>query len=311
MSILRQLLRTAPLVHPEPGLGAALARVKYCVRGLLSPATTRAWFDLLARPQLAALTRSHPHVFSKLQRPYLHRKLGMPARLAVLRQHYDYLERALPAAGWEAVFAGGGLPLAALDGPLGRLELRLRYADQFEKEGDLTISLLDFSTGAGLVNLTFSLAPSDANRLELFIGGLQGTRSATASRRVVAITRHLHGLRPKALLLFALRQVAIHWGVDGIRAVGNGMHIYRHWRKRKTVHADYDRFWLDCGGVQGRDGLFWLPKEVHPRSLPHLKANKRPVYRRRYALLDVLADQIRWNLGCASRMTLKPNFLAV
>ncbi len=297
-SLFSQLAGTARRVHPEAAFSATMARVAYCLRGLLQPQVTRAWFRLLAQPHLAVVSREHPHILSKLQRPYLYRTLPVSGRLKILQAHYGFLAREMTTARLAEIYAGGGYCLVALtlEG-VGNFELRLLYADGFSKEGDLTLGLVDCASETVLFSLTFAVSTDTADRRTIFVGGLQGNKRANERERVIAITRGLHGLRPKALLVFALRQVATQWRVNEILAVGNATHIYRHWsfgnrNKQKTVVADYDGFWGECGGMKDGHGLFSIPIHAEPRALSTLKANKRLMYRRRYEILSKFAQQI-------------------
>ena len=301
-----QLLRTARLVYPGVGLPVVKARIKYCLRGLLHLRATQAWCKLLEQPLIAVLPEAHPNIYSKLQRPYLHIGLSTNGKLAVLQQHFGFLTRKLSRSAIASTYADNGFTLAefALE-EVGCFELRLLYTDKFEKEGDLSIGLFDCSSGVVMFSLTFSITSDTAHSRELFIGGLQGNKLFGERERIIAITRSLHGLRPKALLVFALRQVALDWEVNRIRAVSNGMHIYRHWtyanrRKRKSVVADYDAFWGECDGVPDVDGMFSLPVVATRRALSTLKPNKRSQYRQRYEMLEELAKQIALNLAQCS-----------
>jgi hypothetical protein len=173
------------------------------------------------------------------------------------------------------------------------LELRLGYRDSLSKEGDLAISLHDGNTGDILAALSFCVWQYEANQRQAFVGGLQSFKVPNQKERIVGITRSMHGLRPKALLFFTLQQLAASWGLDSIKAVSDSRHVYRHYRKRKTVAMSYDEFWLECGGQRGEDGNFVLPTTAVPRDLKEMKASKRQMYRHRYLFLQELASQIR------------------
>ena len=129
----------------------------------------------------------------------------------------------------------------------------------------------------------------------MFIGGLQGSRD-TGEDSVVAITRGLYGLRPKALLIYGLQQLAACWGVAHLQAVSDGLHIYRHFQARRNLAASYDEFWAECGGAQGADGAFDLPVAFIPRDISTIRVNKRQMYRRRYAMMEGIAEQIQGNV---------------
>ncbi|MDB6017533.1 MAG: hypothetical protein JWR19_2022 [Pedosphaera sp.] len=290
-----QLYSTARSVHPEPTLGDVCARVKYCVRGLITPRLTSEWFALLNSPDLAPVVTQHPHILSKLQRPYLHRRLTPRGRLTVLKHHYDFVKKHLSENIRKAAFTKPGFLLANLPVPEPcRFSLRLAYNGDYEKEGDLSLCLTDETNGLPLFMLTFCASRFAAGEpRELFIGGLQGRRAPNQHELIITLTRSLHGLRPKALLIFALQRLAQLWGISSLRAVGGDEHIYRHIRKRKDFEANYDEFWRECHGEQLPDGNFQLPVVPLVRNLEELPGNKRGMYRKRYAMLGQLGEEIR------------------
>ncbi len=295
--LIRTLAETAPLIHRVPTPGGVLKRVKYCLRGLAYPYHTKEWFKFLQKPELDMVVKNHPYLFHKLQRPYLNRTLNTRQRLEMLKQHYGFVTTHFSASQMRAVYASPGLQLATI--PLeevGNFELRLGCSRK-EKEGDLSICLLDRESGVELFILSFSFSRNEANRKEIFIGGLQGHALAD-KELIVSITRHLYGLRPKAVLIFVLQQLAAEWGITHLRAVSDDQHIYRHFQKRMKFSVSYDEFWVQCGGQLAADGMFDLPVTFIPREMSTIKVNKRQMYRRRYAMLSDLAGQIRFQLLC-------------
>lgn len=296
MTLLATLSRTAGHVHPDPGWGDQLARMKYCARALLTPWRTAAWFKRLEAPELADLVRVHPRLYSKLQRPYLHRRVTVSQRLDLLQEHYGFVGDALDGTMRNAVSSAKGLHLADLPASdPARYSLRLRYDDQFEKEGELTLALYDAALEESIFTLSFTVTNwrGGAAGTSLFVGGLQGRRGANDRDEIVALTRSLHGLRPKALLIFAVQSLAAAWGISEIRAVGDSEHIYRHFRKRREIRASYDEFWTECQGARNDDGNYTLPSRPVVRPLETLPANKRSLYRKRYAMLETLGGWIR------------------
>jgi uncharacterized protein VirK/YbjX len=294
MSLLFQLMCTAGQVHPDPSFRDLLSRIKYVLRGLLTPRQTRKWFDILDQPKLAVVVRNHPHILSKLQRSYLDSTPGPWARLRALENHYRFVTSRLSAASVKQIYSSTGLLLVQI--PLfeaGNLELRLRYHDSLSKEGDISISVDDVDNGGRVAALSFCLWQYNCSRSQIYVGGLQSFKQPNQKERVINITRAMHGLRPKALLFFTLQQLAVTWNIDSIRAVSDARHVYRHYRKRKNLAMSYDKFWVECGGQLNEDRLFTLPRIWVPRDLSRMNPSKRHMYRRRYALLQELALQIR------------------
>ncbi|RFC43157.1 MAG: hypothetical protein DVB28_001632 [Verrucomicrobia bacterium] len=287
------LRRTAPEVYPGPRHREKINRLKYIIRGLWFFKDTTALMTMLSDPRLATLCKSFPRLVSKLQWPFITSRHSNPQKLAALRAHYTFFTEHLSPSIQEAISCGKNWPL--LDVPVDeneRIGIVLRQAN-YEKEGELAVSLLSLTTDEMMCTATFTLVQCTPTVREIVIGGLQGHDFKDDKARIVGITRGLKGLRPKALLLFALRQIAMAWNCTSLLAVGNTLHIYSSARKRKDLAADYDAFWMESGGTLNADGFFNLPIAPPVRDISELKANKRSTYRQRYTLLDTLAASIR------------------
>jgi uncharacterized protein VirK/YbjX len=293
----KALIATAPRLYPEPGTKRVKDKVKYVLRGLATPRLTREWFQLLHQPGLGALVQSNPRMLSKLQRPYLHRGLRPSQRLQVLKEHYAFVREKISADVLPKIYSLSGVPLARISlGEIGEFTLRLCYQDRFEKEGELTVALAGASTQEFIFAMSFTVWTFGQEPPEIFIGGLQGFKQSTKMDEVVAITRAMYGLRPKALLLFAVQQLATLWDIHRIRAVSNERSVFSDFRlKHKNVVSSYDEFWRDSQGELGADGLFTLPATFVPRDIAEIKPNKRTLYKRRYAMLEEIGGQIRQN----------------
>ena len=299
LGLARALFAGATQVYPQRGLQRAKDRAKFCLRGLAMPHLTRQWFQILAQPSLAAVVRNSPRVLSKLQRPYLHRKLKPQERLNVLREHYHFVQETFSPEAMEQIYSERGALLAKfpIEG-IGELSLRLGYWSPFEKEGELSLALVNETAGGLLFTLSFSATAFSPTGTDVFIGGLQTMRKTTNRELIVDITRGMAGLRPKALLLFALQQLAVAWHFKNIRAVSNDLLVFRDFRlKKKLVAADYDEFWLESDGRLEPDGFFTLPLVFVPRPIAEIKPNKRSLYKKRYLMLDELGTQIAAHAG--------------
>ena len=290
-----ELLANARKIHRASGMKGIKHKLKFIVRGLASPRLTRDWFDLWQAPELAPLAQSHPRVLLKLQRPYLRRGLDARASRQILQQHYCFIVKQLSAAALAEIFTAPGALLAGmtLDG-IGRFSVRLFYHDLYEKEGELSLIFYDEQKQARAFVLSFCVSACQPECREIFVGGLQGFKAANERESVVAVTRGLFGLRPKALLLFALQQLAVHWDVQSIRAVSNETRNLRH--RRRAISADYDQFWLESGSDLDANGDFILPLAFVPRKLETIRPNKRAMYRHRYETLANLSSVIQQNL---------------
>jgi uncharacterized protein VirK/YbjX len=292
VTLIKELARTAPLVCPGMGKAAWFGRFKYCARGLFMANCSREWFRELRRPELELLVTYHPYIYCKLQRPYLHRKLNPRQRLAILQHHYRFVANRFSQRALQGIYATAGFLMAIipLEG-VGNFGIRLCHS-RHTKEGDLLLHLTNLDSGQTLFEMSFCISRFARDGVQVFIGGLQGNKLANDRDTIVQLTRAMYGLRPKALLVFAIQQLAAGWNATKILAVSDANHIYRHHHKRKDLTASYDAFWIECGGSMNAEGMFELPVTFVPRETSAIKVNKRQLYGRRYALVTEIAQQI-------------------
>jgi len=280
----------------QRGLKNVKHKLKFIVRCLSSPRLTQAWFELWKAPALAPLLQSHPRVLLKLQRCYLRSGFATRARWQMLQQHYCFTSKHLSSAALREIFTPAGVLLAEIPAAgVNHYSVRLFYHDAYEKEGELSLIFYDEQIRERAFVLSFCVSSCCPGRREIFIGGLQGFKAANERESVVAITRGMFGLRPKALLLFALQQCALHWNVHAIYAVSNKTRI--HSPKHRAINADYGQFWIESSGQFDADGDFVLPAAFVPRNVETIRPNKRTLYRRRYEMLDTLGETIKKNLA--------------
>ena len=270
-------------------VGQVRQPLKFYLRAVRQPRLTHAWLARLVQPDIAPLWAAHPRLATKLQRPYLCCAWSPLERFGALMGHYQALTRCFAPAARVAIYQEG-LPLLRLIHPDSdrQLEVRLAYHDQFEKEGELTLVIQDVGTGLTLAGLTFSLV-SHAGQRVLIIGGLQASPDPRMRDIIHAVAKEHHGLRPKALALWCLQELASVWQISQIQAVGDGQHIYRHTHKRREFAARYDDFWAESDGTRLPGGGSWeLPLQLRTRPREELKPSRRKAHERRYAMLAAL-----------------------
>lgn len=282
---------SARIEHPDRGLSLR-TRAKFLFRAWARPGLTRIWLSRLVQPELAPLWALRPRLATKLQRPYVSAEWGAAERFAALLGHYELLPRLLAAEALQAAY-GQGLDLVRLQNTAtGRsLTLRLFYLDQFEKEGELSLAVVDDATDLSLAGLTFCLACNEGRSLAI-IGGLQANPDPRVRGLIHDVAKEMHGLRPKAFALWALQQLAVSWGLTQLQGVCDAQHIYQHRHKRRAIAASYDEFWRESDGRQLPGGGWELPLQSRTRSREELKASRRKQHERRYALLGSLQIEL-------------------
>lgn len=238
-------------------------------RACLEPGATAQWVRYL---EAAHADRGLPYpsraLLQKPLQPYIRHKLPARERVRLLIAHYEAIAD-LPADIAASLWALDGptclVMLSARDAAYG---LMLGRSNRTRQEGEACLWLEDFADGVVLARLTFSLVELDGARV-VVIGGLQGQQRGEDKARIVRATRRLSGLRPKAALLAAAQAVAVGVGAREVLAVSRATHVLSAKSRayQRHVHADYDGFWRERGGVPHAAFGFSLPLE-QPRSPP-------------------------------------------
>ena len=285
------------MLYPEPQ--QRRRRLRFHLRTLLSLRATAAWLDLLhSDASLRTCLEHEPEMAEKIHRPYRRAGLPLKTRLALVRDHVGIAE----TLGWTPLMArayGQTAPIASFVDRTGQtLQLVLTRPAQFGKEGELALHITD--ADSRLYSACFSFR-NTAGRRELDIGCIQGPAAEDGRQKIRDLTRNLHGLRPRSLMLDALRFIAAAAGCDRLRMVGNSNHIYRSLRKRRKIAFDYDAFCAEEEGAEA-DGADWLlPVSVEPRPLSEVPSKKRAETTRRRALLDDIRGQVLDHTSTAGR----------
>lgn len=253
---------------------------KYIVRALCMPRQHGRYLALMyGHPRLCAYQRRDPRVLERHFHRYIHLKWDRRSRLRSIRQHYQFALARLPGALLQKIYIDGNATLGRLtlkDGS--QLKLCLRPPIFMGCEGELCIQLSDLDDHP-VYRLILSVID---DRPTIAIGCIQGPDGPTSKDRVRDLTRNMHGMRPKQLMLSLAYAFARHLGVERILAVSNAAHPLR--RARDEFQADYDAFWLEQKGREEGDGWFLLPETLSRKSESEVSSHHRSAFRRREAL---------------------------
>ena len=183
---------------------------------------------------------------------------------------------------WQGSFAGGNLNFG----------LDFFYVDR--KEGLMTLDLM--LDGARVYHITFLLGITAGGQRCLRIGALQGSKNGEDT--IHLLTKEFFGCRTKNLMLYGIQLLAQELGLKHIYAVSNeGFFTNNHVRMDRKLKTSLDAFWLESGGHVLPDARFYeLPLTDCRKAIEDVKSKKRNLYRKRYALLDQLAQVFRENL---------------
>jgi uncharacterized protein len=284
--------------HASNETGLFRRRARFFLRALGQPWITRAWLARLVQPDIAPLWAARPRLAQKLQRPYVSCVWDSPMRLAALLKHYDILCQVFAPAVRTAIYGDGVDLVRVTHAETGnQWDLRLFYHDKFEREGEMTLAIRDVATNVTLAGLTFCLAQNSYDRIAI-IGGVQASSDPRTRSLIHDATKAFFGMRPKALLLWCVQQLAQQWSLTQIQAVGDAQHVWRHWMKRREIAASYDEFWRESDGRTLPGGGSWeLPLRYNSRTRGELKPSRRKTYECRYAMLGALGPKLQARLS--------------
>ncbi len=302
LRLLPRVLAQAARAYPRGDRERWPRQWRFVASALRHPEAHRAMLQFLDAPAWQPLARAHPKLAQKIHKPYPCRGPGVAQRVAIVRRHYALAGAAFGPALLAAVADRQDLAFCdvALPAGQGTLPVRLGKQTRFEREGELTLSLMD-PFGSLLYSACFTLvdeAPGDEDAPGqgpvLLVGSLNGTAPRDVLRH---ITKLSHGLRPASLMVFLLQQAAAVAGARALRAVGRETHAYWGHPRHQEIRFDYDAFWAEEGGAPRPDGLFDLPLAPRRRDAAELPSQKRAQYLRRYAWLDEVAADVarRWS----------------
>ena len=191
------------------------------------------------------------------------------------------------------------LELARLDEEYAGLRVVMDKTKWFLREGEIVLNL--FVNDQRFYSIAFTLGVEDGQPL-IYVGALQGSNVDTAQDIYRNITHALHGMRPRDLLMVALKLLCGELGVSRIWAISSDkrQHNSPYFGKshKDKVLVAYDEVWQEHGGIALDNGFFEIPVTVIQKDMSEIPTRKRATYRRRYLMLDKLALDIK---SCCAR----------
>jgi uncharacterized protein VirK/YbjX len=274
--------------------------LKLLLGAIVYPLQTRRWRDYIkSRPVLGKLARRYPKILHKIYRPYLDTRLSCRDRVDVLVAHYDRLFE-FGLADFLDRAAISPISVAEFAGKTGSLfQVQLSAIRNGHREGELTLKLLH--NGTCVYSASFLLGTSHGTP-SIAIGALQGLRSLDGGQVIKAVTRELHGCRPKKLLVDAVRAVGDYFGCTNMLLISNQNLVTINGRRASRISSNYDETWQEMGAFKGQDGNFHLPCKGAAPNLDMVASNKRAEARRRIDLLASMSASIRLGME-GQRMT--------
>lgn len=280
---------------PAPIWKKADYRLKFLLRTLIFYRATRMMLDSLGqRPDFMNLLNAQVTLPSKTHRQYLARGLSSMQRAEAIVGHYQFIDSLKSPALARALTATESTALLSFTGKDdAKFTLYASCASKAEREGESTLWFCS-EDDTVLASATFSVKRTSEG-WELIVGGLQGPRRTVSHDAIKTATRACYGLFPKRILVEFFGLMAAECGITTLSGVSDNGHVFRALRYRfskgRHFHASYDEFWASIDGVKTSEFRWQLPLQQERKSIEEIASKKRAEYRRRFALLDQMADQ--------------------
>jgi uncharacterized protein VirK/YbjX len=285
VDVLKRLVHAASFAHPGTKKQLRRRTATQFARCAFHLRAFRVWFGDPTNPALQETLAQRPSLIMCAIHPYLNADWRFEQKLEKISEHYRLLNgrlgilRFIPPA------------LIVLADVGGDIQIRLHKYAYTEHEGELTISL--YRGDQRLYSLTFTLGQIGA-QLVAYAGALQGLGSSEALEIYRSLTHRMHGLRPRDLLVTAFRLLCCSLGVARILAISDRKRICSnsYHNSGTQIFSSFDNAWIECGGVAADDAFFELSPRVVQRAVKDIPSRKRAQYRRRYAMIDAIAQHI-------------------
>lgn len=294
-NILMYLLRGAANAIPGYSPSAIWRRVKILAIWLSNFNILQTWHAIVTNKHLPPGAGQHPLAMGVALWPYIHAKWNFIRRAKVIENHYQQVAAIAPKL---AVPAYGNLLLAKLDSIRPGLNLMIDRAQWFLREGELVINI--FLENKRLFSIAFALGKDDSGDV-IIIGGIQGVHTDNISEIYRSLTKELHGIRPRDMIIISLKMLCNSIGIKRILAIADASRQHRNSyfeiTKTENLILNYDEVWSEHGGVLKESGFYEFSSKVERRAEASIPSRKRATYRRRYEFLKLLEIDIKRNLN--------------
>ncbi len=237
-----------------------------------------------------------PEMLGVIEWPYIHNQWDVKTKLDRIATHYEILSKSHPHL--MQISTVPCIKVCDFDSISKGVSIGIDYAKWFTREGELVINI--FRDDLRVASMAFTIG-LHLDKVVAYVGAVQGIHGGIPEEDSLAIfktlTKDFAGLRPRSLLLEALKVVVSQLGAIKILGVCEQNRHHRHvyfGNDQKTVFKnDYNLFWEEHGGKLIDDiGFYELELAPAIRDLAIIASKKRGQYRRRNELLTDLNNNI-------------------
>ena len=267
--------------------------VVFCVRAMANRSRMRQIDDFFHQDAvLQQVADVCPFVYEQPTRAFFYNKSTFEERAALVEAHIGFLCDVLDEHVLLALYRHEQMLLWRGESCMEKeFAAFLMFSPGQRKEGLLSV-MLRLGESA-LYQIIFWIEQRNGQPT-LVIGAMQGPNTENAQDFVREMTKCAHRFRTKNLILYMTQTVARALGIKRMLAVSNaGYYANNHVRLDRKLKTDFGAFWEEVGGWETDDPRFYELPLVYPRkTMVEVPTRKRAVYRRRFAFLDTVDEEI-------------------
>lgn len=295
---LRGFMHAATVAYPGVGLGQWKNRLKFVLCCLRFRAELSAMLCMPKHAALAAELRAQPRSLGFAVWPYVSSTWPALRRFSELSDHMQALRTDMSVL---APANSRVLHVLDLGYLLPTLTLNLDRVLWFSREGCLAFNL--FYEGERMMTIAFAFGTVDGERV-VYVGGIQGSRLDNALEIYRVISKAMFAMRSRDFLIKVFQLLMSTLGVKRIFCVSEQCRHHRHvyFGKNQSVQVrlNYDQVWAEHSAVRVSEEFHELAMLPLERNLDDIPSQDRSTYRKRYALMRRLRENLQRRFTDAS-----------
>jgi lapB len=212
---------------------------------------------------------------------FLDKRFNTQQRFDTMCDNLTFLPEKLTALGlpplWQQAISFGEV--------IPDFEMKLTITDYQPMEGFWTLELVHSPSQELVYLLTFGKVQQ-----ALLIAVIQGPNFEGSKEMVKLLTKKCHGLRPAYLMVEAMKALTNVLGYSALWGIPHKYQNKSRFVQSKRYVVDYDAIFAESAGTL-KD--YWeLPLHFETKNMDDIPSNKRSMYRKRYAMLEQLQENM-------------------
>jgi uncharacterized protein VirK/YbjX len=246
---------------------------------------------ILSHPQATQLIIRNPELSYKYLRNYIALDISTANGLAILIEHYSYLQKHFKHDFLDIV-CHSTIPLwsECIDGISFAIVIDFPHTIDFE--GDLC--LIFKKDGVSIYRIIFVIANGSsfelANGHVLFISSVQGMGDFGDVKQA---TKVCHDIQPAQLLMAAMNGVGTALGIDMIVGIGDKNQISRG----RKFYFSYEKFFENYGDLIPHTNFYKMPLPYAEKPLDLIDAHHRKRSQKKLIFKNDIRDEVAASIG--------------